>query len=105
MRKISVSHVEKGSYGDGSDKEYIKSLNHKRLVVPISHALFDHIKNTLNDYIYIVRFTGTVWRKTKRKDYYEYYDEDNHEWLVDSNMDDSYLEYMDWGETLNRFVK
>lgn len=105
MRKISVSHVEKIHKVGNLEHEYIKSLNHKRLLVPMTHVLFEHIKNTINDYIYIVRFTGTVWRKTKRKDYYEYYDEDTNEWLFDDETDSSDIDYMDWGETLNRFVK
>jgi len=104
MRKLSVSCMKKDYEGANLDRECMNATDYRHTLFPLSHALFDHIKNTISDYIYIVRFTGTVWRKTKRKDYYEYYDEESMKWVFDDEMDNSYADYMDIGEGLYRLV-
>ena len=105
MRKLSVSRMKKDYKGANLDRECVNATDYRYTLFPLSHELFDHIKNTIGDYIYIVRFTGLVWRKTKYKDYYEYYDEDAKEWLFDDETDSSDIDYMDWGEGLYRLVK
>lgn len=104
MRKLSVSRMKKDYEGAKLDRECMNATDYRNTLFPLSHDIFDYIKSTIHDYIYIVRFTGTVWRKTKRKDYYEYYDEDSLKWVFDSEMDNSYAAYMDEGEGLYRLI-
>lgn len=105
MRHISVSKARKAHDGADLEREYISFTNYREWQLPIGHLLFEQIKNSMDKYVYIARFTGVVWRKTKYKDYYEYYDEELCDWVFDEEMNNSYAEYMDWGETLYKFVK
>lgn len=104
MKKISVSCMKKDYHGKNLDRECMNATDYMNRLFPLSHDIFDHIKETITDYIYIIRFTGTVWRKTKYKDFYEYYDEDSLTWVFDDEMDSSYAHYMDIGEGLYRLV-